>query len=74
MRMEERRRRLLQLPQRQEPSHRRPGAATRCSDYGAKHMADAYAARLNDVIDTLCLENGKTRPEAAFEADRIVSG
>ena len=36
------------------------------------HMADAYAARLGEVIDTLCLENGKTRPEATFEASLIV--
>ena len=38
------------------------------------HMADAYAARLDEVIDTLCLENGKTRPEATFEAGMIVRG
>ena len=36
------------------------------------HMADAYDARKQDVIDTLCLENGKTRPEATFEAGVIV--
>ena len=36
------------------------------------HMADAYAARLSEVIDTLCLENGKTRPEATFEASLII--
>ena len=36
------------------------------------HLADAYQARLQDVIDTLCLENGKTRPEAAFEANVII--
>ena len=36
------------------------------------HMADAYAARLGEVIDTLCLENGKTRPEATFEASLII--
>ncbi len=36
------------------------------------HLADAYAARLKDVIDTLCLENGKTRPEATFEASLII--
>ena len=35
-------------------------------------MADAYAARLGEVIDTLCLENGKTRPEATFEASLII--
>jgi len=38
------------------------------------HLADAYAARLQDVIDTLCLENGKTRPEATFEANVIIRG
>ena len=36
------------------------------------HMADAYAARLGEVIDTLCLENGKTKPEATFEASLII--
>jgi betaine-aldehyde dehydrogenase len=36
------------------------------------HLADAYAARLGEVIDTLCEENGKTRPEATFEASLIV--
>ena len=36
------------------------------------HLADAYAARLGEVIDTLCLENGKTRPEATFEASLII--
>ena len=36
------------------------------------HMADAYAARLGDGIDTLCEENGKTRPEATFEASLII--
>ena len=36
------------------------------------HMADAYAARLQEVIDTLCLENGKTRNEATFEASLII--
>ena len=36
------------------------------------HMADAYAARLDDVIDTLCLENGKIRMEATFEARILV--
>ncbi len=38
------------------------------------HLADAYAARLNDVIDTLCLENGKMRYEATFEANFIIRG
>ena len=36
------------------------------------HLADAYAARLGDVIDALCEENGKTRPEATFEASLII--
>jgi betaine-aldehyde dehydrogenase len=36
------------------------------------HLADVYAARLAEVIDTLCLENGKTRPEATFEATLII--
>ena len=36
------------------------------------HLADVYAARLPEVIDTLCLENGKTRPEATFEATLII--
>ena len=36
------------------------------------HLADVYAARLNEVIETLCLENGKTRPEATFEATLII--
>ena len=36
------------------------------------HMADAYAARLGDVIAALCEENGKTRPEATFEASLII--
>ncbi len=35
------------------------------------HLADAYAARLNDVVETLCLENGKVRGEATFEASLI---
>ena len=36
------------------------------------HMADAYAARLPEVVDTLCLENGKVRYEANFEANFII--
>lgn len=36
------------------------------------HLADAYQARLHEVIATLCLENGKTGPEAGFEASMIV--
>jgi betaine-aldehyde dehydrogenase len=35
------------------------------------HLADAFEARLTDVIDTLCKENGKIRPEATFEASLI---
>ena len=38
------------------------------------HLADAYAARVDDVVDTLCLENGKLRYEAGFEANFIVRG
>jgi betaine-aldehyde dehydrogenase len=36
------------------------------------HLADAYAARLDEIVDTLCLENGKVRYEAAFEAQFIL--
>ncbi|MFF8408912.1 aldehyde dehydrogenase family protein [Streptomyces omiyaensis] len=36
------------------------------------HLADAYAARMEEVIDTLCLENGKLRHEAGFEAHFIL--
>ncbi len=36
------------------------------------HLADAYAARMGDIVDTLCLENGKLRYEAGFEANFIV--
>ncbi|MEU8789727.1 aldehyde dehydrogenase family protein [Streptomyces sp. NPDC048643] len=36
------------------------------------HLADAYAARMDEVIETLCLENGKLRPEAGFEAHFIL--
>ncbi len=35
------------------------------------HLADAFQARLPDVIDTLCRENGKVRGEATFEASLI---
>jgi len=35
------------------------------------HLADAYDARLREVIDTLCRENGKVRGEATFEASLI---
>lgn len=34
-------------------------------------LADAYEARLGEIIDTLCLENGKLRGEATFEASLI---
>lgn len=36
------------------------------------HLADAYAARMAEVVDTLCRENGKLRPEAGFEAHFIL--
>ena len=36
------------------------------------HLADAYAARMGEIVDTLCLENGKLRYEAGFEANFIV--
>ncbi|MFI8426089.1 aldehyde dehydrogenase family protein [Streptomyces sp. NPDC085479] len=36
------------------------------------HLADAYAGRMDEVIDTLCLENGKLRHEAGFEAHFIL--
>ncbi|NUP03980.1 MAG: aldehyde dehydrogenase family protein [Nonomuraea sp.] len=36
------------------------------------HLADAYAARMDDVVETLCRENGKLRPEAGFEAHFIL--
>ncbi|MGW3560764.1 aldehyde dehydrogenase family protein [Streptomyces sp. NPDC000963] len=36
------------------------------------HLADAYAARMDEVIDTLCLENGKLRREAGFETHFIL--
>ncbi|WP_414439750.1 aldehyde dehydrogenase family protein [Burkholderia sp. 22PA0106] len=35
------------------------------------HLADAFEARLGEVVDTLCAENGKIRPEASFEASLI---
>ena len=34
-------------------------------------LADAYEARLGEIVDTLCLENGKLRGEATFEASFI---
>ncbi|MEV1011667.1 aldehyde dehydrogenase family protein [Streptomyces sp. NPDC049881] len=35
------------------------------------HLADAYEARTGDLIDTLCLENGKLRGEAGYEVHFI---
>ncbi|MFB7653019.1 MULTISPECIES: aldehyde dehydrogenase family protein [unclassified Streptomyces] len=35
------------------------------------HLADAYDARMDEVVATLCLENGKLRREAGFEAHFI---
>lgn len=35
------------------------------------HLADAFDSHLSEVIDTLCMENGKIRPEATFEASLI---
>lgn len=35
------------------------------------HLAGAYEARLEEVVDRLCLENGKLRREAAYEAHFI---
>ena len=34
-------------------------------------LAEAFDARQDEVVDTLCLENGKTRGEATFEAGLI---
>lgn len=34
-------------------------------------LADAYEARTDDLIDTLCLENGKLRGQAAYEVHFI---
>ena len=36
-------------------------------------IADRFEARRDDLIDILSLENGKVRPEAAFEVDMIPS-
>ncbi|MGW4809214.1 aldehyde dehydrogenase family protein [Kitasatospora sp. NPDC004272] len=36
------------------------------------HLADAYDARMPEVVDTLCRENGKLRHEAGFEAHFIL--
>ncbi|MFJ8844808.1 aldehyde dehydrogenase family protein [Streptomyces cyaneofuscatus] len=35
------------------------------------HLADAYDARVDEVVSTLCQENGKLRHEAGFEAHFI---
>lgn len=35
------------------------------------HLADAYEARLQDMVGALCRENGKLRGEATFEASLI---
>lgn len=35
------------------------------------HLADAYDARADEVVSTLCRENGKLRHEAGFEAHFI---
>ncbi|MGN6317813.1 aldehyde dehydrogenase family protein [Trinickia sp.] len=37
-------------------------------------LADAYEARRDDVVATLCRENGKLRHEAGFEAGLILRG
>ncbi|MGF6773996.1 betaine-aldehyde dehydrogenase [Paraburkholderia sp. GAS199] len=44
-------------------AHRRAAALS--------HLADAFEARLDEVVDTLCRENGKIRAEARFEASLI---
>ena len=36
------------------------------------HLADAYAKRMDEIVETLCVENGKLRYEAGFEANFIV--
>ncbi|WP_103338479.1 aldehyde dehydrogenase family protein [Amycolatopsis sp. CA-126428] len=36
------------------------------------HLADTYAERLDEVVATLCRENGKLQAEAGFEAHFIV--
>jgi betaine-aldehyde dehydrogenase len=38
------------------------------------HLADAYEARRGEVIDTLCMENGKVRAEATMESGVILRG
>ena len=36
------------------------------------HLADAYAGRMDEIIDTLCRENGKMRREATYESHWIL--
>src|SRR5580704_2286235 len=36
------------------------------------HLADAYEARMGEVVATLCQENGKLAGEAGFEAHFIM--
>jgi betaine-aldehyde dehydrogenase len=38
------------------------------------HLADAFAGRLDEIVETLCLENGKVQYEARFEASFIIRG
>ena len=38
------------------------------------HLADAFAARTEEVIDSLCLENGKLREEAGREVGHVDRG
>jgi acyl-CoA reductase-like NAD-dependent aldehyde dehydrogenase len=38
------------------------------------HMAEIFEAQSADLIELLCLENGKVRPEAAFEVDLAAPG
>src|SRR5580658_974033 len=35
------------------------------------HLADVFASRLNELIETICLENGKLKAEATYEATCI---
>ena len=35
------------------------------------HLADVFASRLNELIETICLENGKLKAEATYEATYI---
>lgn len=35
------------------------------------HLADTFEAHLGQIVDSLCAENGKVRPEATFEASLI---